>query len=534
MVNPIDRAKQKEMQYQAVMNALGQDFAGIFLTDLRQDTIEMIRGTEDMHQRQLLEDVHYRYSAWIRYGCEHLVCEADRDELAVLLSPAHLEEELLSHKMYSVRVHVRPNSSGNEYFEVRAVLSAQDEEHFEVIIGHRALDQMIHEERRKQQQLEEALRQVEFANRAKSTFLFNMSHDIRTPMNAILGFSRLLRMHKDEPEKILSYTEKIEKSGEYLLSLINNVLELARIESGKSCIDETIIDTKELHEAVGYLFENQMRERQISFTRTLRTPHRFIYADKVKLQEVLLNLLSNACKYTPPGGRVSFDVCSAPAEEGIELFTTTIRDNGIGMTKEFLAHIFEAFTREHSSTESRRPGFGLGMGIAKKLTELMGGTIAVKSEPGKGTTFTVSIPHRIARGPEEAFHAEESVLPDTVLCGRRILLAEDNDLNAEIAEELLKEAGLLVERAKDGIECLAMLEKREPLWYDLILMDIQMPNMDGYKATTIIRHLEDPRLSKIPIIAMTANAFAEDKAKAIALGMNAHVAKPFDIRSSSA
>ena len=190
-----------------------------------------------------------------------------------------------------------------------------------------------------QQQLEEALRQVELANKAKSTFLFNMSHDIRTPMNAILGFSHLLRMYKDKPERILDYTEKIEKSGEFLLSLINNVLELARIESGKSGIEESIIDMKELYESVGCLFENQMRDRQISFTRTLRTPQRFIYADKVKLQEILLNLLSNACKYTPTGGRVSFDICSAPAQEGIELFTTTIRDNGIGMTKEFLAHI---------------------------------------------------------------------------------------------------------------------------------------------------------------------------------------------------
>ena len=531
MVNPIDRAKQKEMQYQAVMNALGQDFSAIFLTDLRQDTIEMIRGMEDTHIGLRLEDVHYRYSEWIRYACEHLVCEENREEMAFLLSPAHLEAELLLHKTYSVRCHVHPNPAGHEYFEVRAVLFQQDENHFEVIMGYRALDQMIREERKNQQRLEEALHQVELANEAKSAFLFNMSHDIRTPMNAILGFSSLLRMHKEEPEKILDYTEKIEKSGEFLLSLINNVLELARIESGKSGIEESIIDMKELYESVGCLFENQMRDRQISFTRTLRTPQRFIYADKVKLQEILLNLLSNACKYTPPGGRVSFDICSAPAQEGIELFTTTIRDNGIGMTKEFLAHIFEAFTRERSSTESRRPGFGLGMGIAKKLTELMGGTIAVESEPGKGTTFTVRVPHRIAKGPEEAFPAEDSALPDTTLQGRRILLAEDNDLNAEIAEELLKEAGLLVERARDGIECLAMLEKREPLWYDLILMDIQMPNMDGYKATTIIRHLEDPRLSKIPIIAMTANAFAEDKAKAIALGMNAHVAKPFDIRA---
>lgn len=346
MVNPIDRAKQKEMQYQAVMNALGQDFSVIFLTDLRQDTIEMIRGMEDTHIGLRLENVHYRYSEWIRYACEHLLCEENREEMTFLLSPAHLEAELLRHKMYSVRCHVHPNPAGHEYFEVRAVLSQQDEEHFEVIIGHRALDQMIREERKNQQRLEEALHQVELANEAKSAFLFNMSHDIRTPMNAILGFSHLLRMHKGDPEKILDYTEKIEKSGEYLLSLINNVLELSRIESGKSQLDETIIDTKELYDAVCCLFENQMKARQITFTRTFRTAHRFIYADKVKLQEILLNLLSNACKYTPPGGKVSFDVGSAPSqEEGGELFTSTIRDNGIGMTKEFLAHIFEAFTR---------------------------------------------------------------------------------------------------------------------------------------------------------------------------------------------
>ena len=191
MVNPIDRAKQKEMQYQAVMNALGQDFSVIFLTDLRQDTIELIRGGEDTHIGRKLEDMHYRYSEWIRYACEHLVHEADREEMAVLLSPSRLEEELLRHKTYSVRCHVRPNPAGNEYFEARAVLSQQDEDHFEVIIGHRALDQIIHEERKKQQQLEEALRQVELANKAKSTFLFNMSHDIRTPMNAILGCVRV-------------------------------------------------------------------------------------------------------------------------------------------------------------------------------------------------------------------------------------------------------------------------------------------------------------------------------------------------------
>lgn len=530
MVNPIDRAKQKEMQYQAVMNALGQDFSVIFLTDLRQDTIEMIRGMEDTHIGLRLEDVHYRYSEWIRYACEHLLCEENREEMTFLLSPAHLEAELLRHKMYSVRCHVHLNPAGHEYFEVRAVLSQQDEEHFEVIIGHRALDQMIREERKNQQRLEEALHQVELANEAKSAFLFNMSHDIRTPMNAILGFSHLLRMHKGDPEKILDYTEKIEKSGEYLLSLINNVLELSRIESGKSQLDETIIDTKELYDAVCCLFENQMKARQITFTRTFRTAHRFIYADKVKLQEILLNLLSNACKYTPPGGKVSFDVGSAPSqEEGGELFTSTIRDNGIGMTKEFLAHIFEAFTR---AQQHGKPPAGIWprYGHRQEADRAHGRHYYGRERTGQRHHFTVSTPHRIAKCPEKEFYAEQSVLPDTVLQGLRILLAEDNDLNAEIAEELLKDAGLLVERARDGIECLAMLEKRKPHWYDLILMDIQMPNMDGYKATAIIRRLEDPELSKIPIIAMTANAFAEDKAKAIALGMNAHVAKPFDIR----
>lgn len=529
--NPIDRAKQKEMHYQAMMNALGMDFHVIFLADLRQDTIEMIRGLGETHMVRAPEQVRRRYSDWMHYVCEHLAEEEKREELAFALSPAHLEAKLLLHKTLSIRCHVRPNLAGNEYFEVRAVLSLQDENHFEVIMGYRALDQVIREERRNQQRLEDALHQVEIANEAKSAFLFNMSHDIRTPMNAILGFSRLLRMHREEPEKILDYTEKIEKSGEYLLSLINNVLELSRIESGKSQIDETIVDTKELNDAIYYLFEDKMKAKEITFTRTVSTPHRFIYADKVKLQEILLNLLSNACKYTPRGGKVSFDIHSAPShEEGIDLFTVIVKDNGIGMTKEFLSHIYESFARERSSTESRQPGFGLGMGIVKRLTELMGGTIAVESEPGKGTTFTLSLPHRIAQAPEGDAKTRPEAAPDAALQGRRILLAEDNDLNAEIAEELLKEAGLLVDRAKDGIECLAMLEKQKPLSYDLILMDIQMPNMDGYKATTIIRQLEDSEMSRIPIVAMTANAFAEDKAKALSLGMNAHVAKPFDMK----
>ena len=516
--------RQMEKQYH-IIQSVSSVFSICMLLDLKKNTWEMIKASDQIRKMTGNET---NTANMMKFFCKNTVAQSERQKFWDFVNPDTLAERLQGKDYINCQTEI----GKGEWFSIMLVPQHHDAHgnvEAALFLSRNITDEKMRE-MDYQKKLEKSVEQAEQANIAKTDFLRRMSHDIRTPMNAILGFSHLLRMYKDEPERILDYTEKIEKSGEFLLSLINNVLELARIESGKSGIEESIIDMKELYESVGCLFENQMRDRQISFTRTLRTPQRFIYADKVKLQEILLNLLSNACKYTPPGGRVSFDICSAPAQEGIELFTTTIRDNGIGMTKEFLAHIFEAFTRERSSTESRRPGFGLGMGIAKKLTELMGGTIAVESEPGKGTTFTVRVPHRIAKGPEEAFPAADSALPDTTLQGRRILLAEDNDLNAEIAEELLKEAGLLVERARDGIECLAMLEKREPLWYDLILMDIQMPNMDGYKATTIIRHLEDPRLSKIPIIAMTANAFAEDKAKAIALGMNAHVAKPFDIR----
>ncbi len=369
---------------------------------------------------------------------------------------------------------------------------------------------------------------AEAASKAKTNFLFNMSHDIRTPMNAIIGFTDLLEKHLDDKEAAQSYIDKIKYSNEFLLSLINNVLEMARIESGKETLDEAIGNTYEFNDAVSAVFDNQMRDKNLTFIRTADVKHPYVFVDHTKLREILLNILSNAVKYTPAGGTITMDTTELPSpKKGFALFRTSISDNGVGMSQDFLPHIFEEFAREHNSTESRVIGTGLGLPIVKNLVTLMRGTITVESELGKGSTFTITIPHRIADdsvlNPDaEKIMAEKKVRFE----GHRILLAEDNDLNAEIATTILEETGLKVERANDGVDCVAMMEQAEAGYYELILMDIQMPNLDGYDASAKIRRLPDKAKAAIPIIAMTANAFDEDKRKAFSYGMNDHIAKP--------
>lgn len=366
------------------------------------------------------------------------------------------------------------------------------------------------------------------SNAAKSAFLFNMSHDIRTPMNAIIGFTDLLERHLDDMELAREYIRKIQTSNQFLLSLINNVLEMARIESGKTTLDETYWNANTFNDSLYSLFDSQMREKDISFTRSIQVEHPHVICDTTKLREIFLNILSNALKYTPAGGSVTMTLTEVPSNRpGYAMYQTVIEDTGIGMSEEFLPTLFEEFTRERSSTESRLNGTGLGMAIVKKLVDLMQGTITVESQVGKGTKFTVTLPHRIAEEKdfdhfmEKAFEYE----PDRFQ-GKRILLAEDNELNAEIAITILREAGFEVEHAADGIICVDMLEKAEAGYYDLILMDIQMPNMDGYKATQTIRKLSDTEKANISIIAMTANAFDEDKRNAYRAGMNGHLANP--------
>ena len=377
-------------------------------------------------------------------------------------------------------------------------------------------------------ELADALKIAKEASQAKSTFLFNMSHDIRTPMNAIMGFTGLLKNHLDDRVLAQGYIGKIETASDFLLSLINNVLEMARIESGKVILDETANNVYSFWDALSALFDAQMKAKGITCSNEIRVEHPNIMVDATKLREILLNIVSNAVKYTPAGGRISMSVTELPSERpGYLVYQTVVADTGIGMSKEFLPHIFEEFTRERTSTESKVTGTGLGMPIVKKLVDLMQGTIEVESELGKGTKFTLTLCHRIADTAEakpEHEYTDEYKNEDFV--GKRILLAEDNELNAEIAITILEEEGFLVEWAEDGIVCVDMLQKAAPDYYDLILMDIQMPNMDGYKATRIIRRLPDQRKADIPIIATTANAFEEDRKNAFRMGMNGHIAKP--------
>ncbi|MDD6190217.1 MAG: ATP-binding protein [Firmicutes bacterium] len=376
--------------------------------------------------------------------------------------------------------------------------------------------------------------QLEIANAssaAKSAFLFNMSHDIRTPMNAIIGFTELLEKHIDDREQALSYIKKIQTSNGFLLSLINNVLEMARIESGKATQDETYCDVHEFNDTLFSLFDSQMKEKGIEFTRTKNIIHPHVLCDETKLKEIFLNILSNALKYTPSGGKVSMNLTELPSDRlEYAVYQTVIEDTGIGMSEEYLPHLFEEFSRERSSTETKLNGTGLGMSIVKKLVDLMEGTIEVASCVGKGTRITVTLPHRIAQEGDARALADKAHSYNTeTFRGKRILLAEDNELNAEIAITILEEAGFVVEHAEDGIICVDMMEKAEAGYYDLILMDIQMPNMDGYKATRTIRKLSDPDKAGITIVAVTANAFEEDKQNAYEAGMNRHIAKPIKI-----
>lgn len=378
--------------------------------------------------------------------------------------------------------------------------------------------------------LQVAVENAESANRAKSTFLFNMSHDIRTPMNVIIGYADLASRHSDDPAKLKKYMENIQVCGQNLLMLLNNVLDLARIENDKTEMEYSVSDVEKDFRNCIAMFRNLADSKGQTLMVTTQLLHPYIYADIPHLTEVCTNLVSNAVKYTGAGGTIRCDVTQKPGKkEGWCDTVVTVADNGIGMSQEFQKHIFEPFERERTSTISKVEGSGIGMGIVKKLVGLMGGTVEVESRIGVGSTFTVTIPCRIASEDEIQAKRETGPSDQKSLFGVKILLAEDNDLNAEIAVELLQEEGCTVDRAKDGVECVDMLEKEANGTYQLILMDIQMPVMNGYDAAKKIRRMDDLQKADIPIIAMTANAFSEDKQAALDAGMNDHIAKPINM-----
>jgi len=376
------------------------------------------------------------------------------------------------------------------------------------------------------EQLEAALKRAEAASKAKSEFLFNMSHDIRTPMNAILGFTDLALESRDA-EAQREYLKNIDISSKQLLDLINNILELSKIENHEIVIDEELVDVREICGRLRTIFDNDLKKKHQTLTVKLEVAHPYLYMDATHYSQIFLNIVGNSIKYTFDGGAIMVTLRETAGDTpGVCVLETVIEDNGIGMSDEFLAHAYESFSRERTSTISGIQGTGLGLAIVKNLVDLMKGTVQIKSWQGRGTRVIIRLPHRLGKAPTELPKGEK--LDSALFQGRRVLLTEDIDINALIATKLLTGKGCLVERAKDGVECVDMLQKAEAGYYDLVLMDIQMPNMDGYRAAQVIRAFEDRKKASVPILALTANAFKEDCDKAMEAGMNGHVAKPLD------
>jgi len=522
--------KEREEKVKAIIEGLSREYHSVWVVDKDTLQMELVRSSGPGVIKNAVKiglDYAY-YDAIFAHYIERYVVAEDRERMLRETASQEVLRQLSENTWYEVNFLRRDDEGQIGYHQVAFANADATDGRRQFVIGFRNIDDIVKEERAVKEELQNAKLEAQAANNAKTTFLFNMSHDIRTPMNAILGYTELIEKHMDDAARCEDYINKIRSSGTFLLSLINNVLEMARIESGKVSLDETVCFAKDITDNIVDVYAELMKSKKIEFEPKYNIEPKYIYCDKVKLEEVFLNIVSNAYKYTPEGGKVSIEVNEISTDRpGYILVQSIISDTGIGMSKEYLPRLFEEFSREQNVTESKIEGTGLGMPIVKQFIELMGGTIEVESEPGKGTTFTITIPHKLA---EEVAKPNEKASSDiTKLEGRRVLLAEDNELNAEIACEFLSEAGIEAEVAANGVQCIDMLVKSEPGYYDLILMDVQMPILNGYETTVRIRELEDKEKASIPIIAMTANAFERDKQDAFAAGMNGHIAKPISV-----
>ena len=520
--------KEMEMQRE-IITALGYDYFSVLLVDPEEDhvTIFRQRSLNGKSIADLCAKYHNCWSEFIPNYAKERVSDASYDEFMEKLSLDYIR----SAKESYISVYEYVSDDGIAYYQIKVSFVQKQDGHRVAVVSTKNIDKIIRKEKQQEEILNKALIEAKVASKAKTDFLFNMSHDIRTPMNAIIGFTNLLEEHLDDKETLLNYIDKIKTANEFLLSLINNVLEMAKIENGKEYLDESSTNMVDFYHAICTLFNTQMSEKGVIFRHSLKIRHRNVMIDVTKMREILLNILSNALKYTPTGNSVTMTVTELPSErEGYAVYQTVIEDTGIGMSEEFLSHMFEYFSRERTTTESGVSGTGLGTAIVKKLVDLMHGTIDVESKLGEGTKIILKISHQITENQDvqQNFQNEREYNTGD-FTGKRILLAEDNDLNAEIAIAILEEHGLEVERAEDGIICVNMIEKADADHYDLVLMDIQMPNVDGYKATRMIRQLPDKKKSRVPVIAMTANAFEEDKRNALAAGMDGFLSKPIVI-----
>ena len=527
--------KEQEIELQReIIEGLGKEYFSVLAVELDKDRVLSYR--ESGENGKIISDFcrkcGNRWSKIIPSYAETMVSDNTNGEFENQLG---LETLRSQEKDYSMTYEFKLET-GINYHQVRVAFVKKKDGTRMAVVGTRNIDSLIKKERMQEEKLKKAYVAAENANKAKTEFLNNMSHDIRTPMNVILGYNQLMKSQLTE-SKQLDYQKKIEQSGKLLLAIINNVLDMARIESGKIKVDENYERVGEVVDEIISTFSSEAEEKEIHLSGSMKVTHRNILCDGTKIREIYVNLVSNAMKYTPRGGNVTITVEELPCEkEGYMKVKSEIKDTGIGMSKEYLPTLFEPFSREQNTTTRRIGGTGLGMPIVKKMVDLMGGSIEVASELGKGTVFTFTLMHKIA---DRKFYSQKTEAAETSemgknLSGKHVLLAEDNDLNAEIAVTVLEETGIVIERVEDGIQCVNRVVQMSPGTYDLILMDIQMPNMDGYQAAQCIRHLDDKMKAEIPIIAMTANAFAEDRKKAFDAGMNGHIAKPIDIEKLGA
>lgn len=528
---PIDeivkREKVLELQRE-IIEGLGKEYFSVLLLELDSGQIFSYREVGENGKR--IADFCRKYgNQW----CELLPAYADEivtdESRENFLDQLSLDALCSNQDDFSMTYEFK---TGDRiiYHQTRIAYVYKKDRSRVAVIGTRNIDDLIKKERMQEAKLKEAYIVAENANKAKTDFLNNMSHDIRTPMNVILGYNELMKQYLTDPI-LVDYQNKIEQSGKLLLSIINNVLDMARIESGKMVVEERAEAIGLVVEEIESVFESSAQEKNIVFTTSVDVDHTHVLWDGFKVREILMNLVGNAFKYTPEGGHIAIDVKELDcARSGYVRIQTQVKDTGIGMSEDYLPTLFDSFSREYNTTIGKVSGTGLGMAIVKNLVDMMDGEICVKSKLGEGTCFTLTFEHRIADADSIEWNQELDVLDEkSILEGKRVLLAEDNDLNAEIAMVLLEQSGLILDRVEDGLACVNRLSEVDADLYDLILMDIQMPNMNGYEATRRIRQFENVKKASIPILAMTANAFEEDKKMAMEAGMNGHISKPIDV-----
>lgn len=540
MENRRQKAKlvMEKQEMRDIVDSTSQLFSNFILADLKNDSYEYLKkdireceeaddigSVEEFPQKGIYSQLRNYWDARAIQEDEHI-----RNQLSISAIQQNLTEDT-TYLQYEYRVQ----EDNIRWVQISVLcLKRENGVPVSVLLAVQDVTELKEAELKNRMAMEEAYRAAKSANEAKTTFLSNMSHDMRTPMNAIIGFSTLLDQDASQPEKVREYNDKIAASSRHLLVLINDVLDMSKIESGQNSLNIAEFSLKELLEELGSVIQPQIREKEQSLDVNVCDVggERFL-GDRLRLSQILLNLLSNAVKYTPEGGHIELTILGLPEiSRGYAHLCFQVQDNGIGISPEFVKHIFDPFTRENNSTASGILGTGLGMAITKSLVDLMGGTISVESTQGKGSTFRVELELRYGDQPAETSRQEDAVLPATSvneLKGLRVLIAEDNDINAEILEELLSYEGVSCERAVNGQEALERFQQTLPGYYDAVLMDIQMPVMNGYEASRAIRALDRLDTATIPIVAMTANAFADDVQNAMDAGMNAHLSKPIDI-----